>query len=66
MDVKISRKSSASNVGEHIPSRFSMSTTSSFKNIENKYDVYRGEDCMKTCCQSLREYAMEIINFRKK
>ena len=27
-------------VKEHIPSRFSMSTISSFKNIENKYDVY--------------------------
>ena len=26
---------------EHIPSAFSMSTISSFKSIENKYDVYR-------------------------
>ena len=35
-----------SKVGKHIPSVFSISTISSFKNIENKYDVYRGKDCM--------------------
>ena len=35
-------------VGENIPSDFSMSTTSSFKNIENKQDVCRGKDCMKS------------------
>ena len=34
-------------VGEHIPSNFSRSTRSSFKNIENKHDVYRGKDYMK-------------------
>ena len=34
-------------VGEPIPSGFSMSTISSFKNKENKHDVYRGQDCMK-------------------
>ena len=34
-------------VSKQIPSGFSMSTISSFKSIENKYDVYRGKDCMK-------------------
>ena len=34
-------------VGEHIPSNFSRSTRSSFKSIENKYDVYRCKDYMK-------------------
>ena len=43
-----------------------MSTTSSFKSIENKYDVYRGKDCMKKFFESLREQAMEIDNFKKK
>ena len=43
-----------------------MSTILSFKSIENKYDVYRGKDCMKKFCQSLREHAMEIINLKKK
>ena len=43
-----------------------MSTISSFRSIENKHVVYRGEDCMKKFCEFLREYAMEIINFKKK
>ena len=53
-------------VGEHVSSGFSMSTTSSFKSIENKHDVYRGKDCMKNFCESLRDHAMKIINFKKK
>ena len=49
-----------------IPSGFSMSTLSSFKSIENKHDIYRSKDCMKKFCESLREHAMKIINFKKK
>ena len=45
---------------------FSMSTISLFRSIENKHDVYRGKDCMKKFCESLREHAMKIINFKKK
>ena len=37
-----------------------------FKRIENKHNVYRGKDCMKKFCESLREPAMKIINFKKK
>ena len=44
-------------VGKNIPSAFSMSTISSFKNIENKHDVYISKDCF----WSLREHAMRII-----
>ena len=43
-----------------------MSTISSFKSIENNHDVYRGKDSMKKFCESLREHAMEMINFKKK
>ena len=43
-----------------------MSTTSSFKSKENLHDVYRGSDCKKKFCESLREYAMKIINFKQK
>ena len=46
-------------VGGHIPSGFSMSTISSFKNIENKHDVYRGKDCMKKFCKFLKKHANE-------
>ena len=53
-------------VGGHIPAGFSMSTIPSFKSIENKRDVYRGKDCMKRFCESLREHAVKIINLKKK
>ena len=41
-------KSSTTDVSKHNPSGFSKSTISSFKNIENKYDLRRSKDCMKT------------------
>ena len=41
-------KSSTAKVSEHILSGFLMSTMSSFKYIENKPDVYRGKDSVKT------------------
>ena len=43
-----------------------MSTISSFKNIENKNDTYKGKNCMKTFCEFLRELAMKIINLKEK
>ena len=43
-----------------------MSTTSSFRSIENKHDVYRIKNCMIKFCEFLREHAMKIINFEKK
>ena len=43
-----------------------MFTISSYKSIENKHDVYRGEDCMKKFSEFLREHAMKIINFKQK
>ena len=58
--------SSTSKVSVHIPSGFSMSTISSFRSIENKHDMYRGKDCMKTFCEFLREHTMKTINFKKK
>ena len=30
------------------------------------HDVYRGKDCMKRFCESLREHAIKIINLKKK
>ena len=53
-------------VGEHIPSGFSMSTVLSFKNIKNKYDGYKVKDCMKKFCEYLRQRAIDLINFKKK
>ena len=42
------------------------STISPFKTTEDKHDECRGKDCMKKFCQSLREYAMKIIDFKYK
>ena len=58
--------SSAIKAGEHIWSDFSMSKILSFQSKANKLDVNRGKDYMKKFCESLREQAMEIINFKKK
>ena len=43
-----------------------MSTISSFRSIENKYDVYRGKDCIKKFFKFLRENATKVINFKNK
>ena len=58
--------SSTAKVSKNIPSGFSMSSISSFRSIENKHDVYRGKNWIKTFCEFLREYPIKIINFKKK
>ena len=55
--------SSTTKIGDHITSVFSMSEIFSFKSIESKPDVYKGNGCMKKFCESLREHAIKIINF---
>ena len=57
---------SSTKVSEYILSGFSMSAISSFRSTENKLDVYKGKDCMKKFCESLREHAMKIVNFKIK
>ena len=47
-------KSPTTKVSEHTPYGFSMSTTSSFKDIKNKRGVNRGEDCMKEYFKCLK------------
>ena len=43
-----------------------MSRISSFRNIQNKHDVYNGKDGMKMFFELLREHTMKVINFKKK
>ena len=50
---------------EHILLGFSMPIISSFKSIGNKHNVCTGKDCMIKFCETLREQAMKIINFKK-
>ena len=42
---------------------YSMSTICAFDHIQNRHNLYRGEDCMKKFCEFLREHAKNIIDF---
>ena len=67
MDVQIIHNIlKTTKIGEHISWGYSMSAIWSFDNIENKHTLYRGEDCMKKFCESLREPAKIIIDFETK
>ena len=55
--------SSTTKVCKRIPSRFSMSTISTFRSIENKHDVYLGKDCVKKFSEYFRKNAMKVINY---
>ena len=59
-------KPSTTKIGEHITRRHSMLTIWVFDNVESKNDLYRGEDCKKKFCTSLRKHATNVINFKKK
>ena len=60
------KNSSTTKIGEHIHCGYSMSAIWAFDHIENKHTLYRGKDCMKKFCESLREHAKNIIDFEKK
>ena len=48
------RKIWGCDMGEHIPCGYSISTIWGFDHIEDKHTLYRGKDCMKKFCTSLR------------
>ena len=43
-----------------------MSRIWAFDHIENKHTLYRGQDCMRKFCESSREHAKNVIDFKKK
>ena len=51
---------------KHTPSGYSLFTNCSFDSTKNKLDCCKGKDCMERFCKDLREYAMKIINYKKK
>ena len=57
------KDSSAAKEGKNIPCGYSMSTIRGFDHKEEKHTLYRGKDCMKRFCSSLREHAKNIIDF---
>ena len=66
MDMQTILKILQQKIDDHIPCRYSLSTNWAFDHIENKHTLYRGTDCMKKFCESLREHAKNIIDFEKK
>ena len=50
-------------VVKHIRSGLSMSKISSFKDIENKHDVFSGKGYHKKICESLREHAIDFKSY---
>ena len=43
-----------------------MLTRYSFDEEENKFDYYRGKDCIQKLCKKLKECAIKIINYEEK
>ena len=62
----IPEESSTTEINKHTPSGDSLFTHCSADNTKNKLYYYRGEDCMKNFCLSIKEHATKIINYEKK
>ena len=52
-------------IGEYILYGYSMLAILGFDHTENKDTLYRGKDCMKNFCESLREYTKNITDFKE-
>ena len=59
-------KSSTTKINKHTTSGYSLFTHCSFDTTKNKFDYYRGKNCMKNVSLDLREHATKIINYEKK
>ena len=57
--------SSTTRIGDHITCGYSMSTIWGLDHVENKHIFYRRKDCMKKHCDSLKEYAKNIIGLQQ-
>ena len=60
------KKSSTTKINKHTSSGYSLFTHCSFDTTKNKFDYYRGNNCMKNFCLNLREHATKLINYEKK
>ena len=66
MGVQITQNSLTTEIGEHIPCGYSMSTNQAFDHTENKHTLYCGKDYIKKFLTFLRKHAKNTINFEKK
>ena len=53
-------------INEYIPSGYSLFTQCPFDATKNKFDCYRGKDCMERFSKDLKEHATKIINYEKR
>ena len=60
------KKTSITEINEHMPSGYSFCTHSLFDTTKNRFDYHRGKNCMKNLYLDLRQHATEIINYEKK
>ena len=59
-------KSYTTKINKHIPSGYSISAHCSFDESKNKFNYYRGDDCMEKFYKDVREHSTKIINYEKK
>ena len=59
-------KSSITKINKHPPSGYSLFAHCSFDTAKNKFDYYRGKNCMENFCLGLREHTTKIIRYDKK
>ena len=60
------KKSSTAEINKHTPSGYLLFTHCSFDTKENKFDCYRGKNCMKNFCLDSKQHATKIIDYEKK
>ena len=58
-------KSSATKINKHTTSGYSLFTHCAVDTTKNKFDYYRGKNCMKNFCLDFKEHATKIINYDK-
>ena len=58
-------KSSTTKINKHTTSDYSLFTYCSFDTTKNKFDYYRGENCVKNFSLDLRKPVTKIINYEK-
>ena len=66
MMINNPKKLSTTKINKHTPSGYSLFTHCSFDTTKNKFNYYRGKNCMKNFCLDLREHVTKIISYEKK
>ena len=51
---------------KHDPSGWAMFIKCSFDKEKNRFDYYRGIDCIEKWCEKLKDRVTEIINYKEK